>query len=250
MMDPKAAERSLASTALDQGGYFTAKQALSAGYSYQNQRYHTLNGDWTRAARGVYRLRDFPTQPREDLIVVTLLSANRTGEPQAVVSHETALRVHDISDANPAKIHLTVPVRFRKSLPGSVILHRANLTRRDWEDRGGYRVTTPLRTLLDIASDPISWPLLVGAVRDALREGLVRGKQLLSADGSDDAKIHLRLALSAAQQSSGVTVQDAKTGSTGPKGVRWQWRTPPPSIADYLTSTAASHDAKDGDKDR
>lgn len=191
--------KALTAIAADQSGYFTTQQAREAGYTYQAQHYHIIAEDWIRVAGGVYRLRDYPDQPREELVVLTLQSRNRSGEVQAVISHETALTVYEISDANPAKIHLTVPPGFRKRMPPSVTIHQAILTPHDWEQRDGYRVTTPLRTLMDIASSPLSWPLLDSAVRDALREGLVRRKHLLAAQGSDEMKARIRAAMATTQ---------------------------------------------------
>lgn len=199
-MGTLARRQTLASLAADQGGYFTATQARDTGYTYQSQYYHAAVGDWLRVANGIYRLRDFPDQPREELVVLTLRSRNRAGEPQAVVSHETALAIHEMSDANPAKIHLTVPPGFRTRMPPSVVLHHGVLTARDWEDHGGYRVTTPLKTLADVAASPVSWPFLESAVRDALHAGLVRRKQLLALEGPDEMKARLRAALDATER--------------------------------------------------
>jgi predicted transcriptional regulator of viral defense system len=199
--------RALHTIASSQAGYFTSQQALAVGYAYPEQHYHVTHGNWERVARGVFRLRDYPLPEREDLIVLSLLSHNRAGEPQAVVSHETALALHELSDANPARIHLTVPPGFRRQLPPEVILHRALLRPDDWEEREGYRVTTPLRTLLDIAESPTGWPNLNAAVRDALRRGLVRRRHLLEAHVSTQA--HDRLvaavaAVEAAEEKAGV----------------------------------------------
>src|SRR5438045_1779388 len=121
-------ETNLASIAEEQGGYFTAQQALLAGYSYRNQHYHSTTGNWNRVGRGIYRLRNYPLPERDDLIVLTLLSQNDSGEPQAVVSHESALALHGISDANPARIHFTVPPGYRKRMPPNVVLHKASLS--------------------------------------------------------------------------------------------------------------------------
>jgi predicted transcriptional regulator of viral defense system len=186
--------------AADQGGYFTAQQALAAGYTYQEQRHHVTHGNWVREGRAVYRLPEYPIPSRSDLIVLTLLSHNRAGEPQAIVSHETALAIHEISDANPARIHLTVPPGFKKSLSANVVIYRNTLNERDWEQREGYRVTTPLRTILDIADTPASWPYLPDAVYDALQLGLVRPTQLLLIDGNQQTKAWIRSAVEAAEQ--------------------------------------------------
>jgi predicted transcriptional regulator of viral defense system len=189
--------RALLAIAANQGGYFTAQQALTVGYAYPDQTYHAAQGNWERVARGVYRLRDYPPAQRDDLIILSLLSHDRSGEPQAVVSHETALALHDLSDANPARIHLTVPPGFRRQLPSGIVIHRGNVPSKDWEERDGYRVTTPLRTLTDIAASSASWPYLGPAVRDALRRGLVSRRQLLAAELPVDAHAQLLAAVDA-----------------------------------------------------
>ncbi|MDQ6693456.1 MAG: hypothetical protein M3014_03415 [Chloroflexota bacterium] len=161
-----------------QGGYFTAKQALSVGYAYPEQHYHVTIGNWERVQRGIFRLNGYPEPPRPDLVILTLASSNRRGDTQAIISHETALDLHEISDANPAHVHLTVPPGFRKRIGEHVVLHTGSVSNAEWEDYGGYRVTTPLRTILDIASSPVSWTYLNSAVDDALRRGLLRQKEL------------------------------------------------------------------------
>ncbi len=106
-MTPMTKRSKLALIANEQGGYFTAHQALQAGYSYPEQNQQMGYGNWVKVQRGIYRLRDFPhlAGSRDDLIALTLLSCDRSGEPQAVVSHESALVIHEISDANPAHTH-------------------------------------------------------------------------------------------------------------------------------------------------
>lgn len=197
-MSHRDARYDLLALAAGQGGYFTAQQALSLGYAYPEQHYHVKEGNWLKVTRGIFRLRGYPLPERSDLVVLTLESADRSGMPQAVVSHETALALHELGDANPAAIHLTIPPGFRKRLLPQTMLHRARLDAADWEEREGYRVTTPLRTLLDIAASSESWPLLESAVRDALERGLVRRHQLLTAPGREPAQARLRAAVEAA----------------------------------------------------
>lgn len=203
-MSYTATRRALHEIAAGQSGYFTAHQALAVGYAYSEQHYHVTQGNWERVARGVFRLHDYPQPEREDLIVLSLLSHDRSDEPQAVVSHETALVVHDLGDTNPMRIHLTLPSGYRRKLPPNVILHRATLSPGDWEEHDGYRVTTPLRTLLDIAASPASWSHLDAAVRDALRRGLVRNRNLLEARVSPQARDRLVAAVAQVEQRAGV----------------------------------------------
>ena len=195
--DPQDNARLLYETAAAQGGYFTAAQALEVGYAYSQQHYHVERGNWLRVEHGLFRLRDFPAGEREDLIRWSLWSRNQKGVPQAVVSHETALTVHELSDLMPARIHLTVPPGFRKEVPPGCVLHKGRLAPGDVEARAGYQVTTPLRTLVDVADSPLSQEHLDAAVREALERGLVRRRQLESIISSPQARRRLDLSLAA-----------------------------------------------------
>lgn len=162
-----------------QAGYFTAKQAGEAGYDYRLQHYHRERGHWIPVGHGLFRLGRYPEGENEDLVRLSLWSRNREGEPQAVASHETALRLHGLSDLMPEKVHLTVPKGFRKRPPRGVVLHKANLADGDVEAWDGFAVTTSLRTILDIArSREMSPEHLESAVREAVARGLVRRKRL------------------------------------------------------------------------
>lgn len=196
--DPQKNAQALYQIADAQGGYFTAAQARQAGYAYSQQHFHVERGNWTRVDHGLFRLRDYPPGEREDLIRWSLWSRNQQGVPQAVVSHDTALTVHELSDMMPARVHLTVPSGFRKRVPPGCVLHKGRLAPGDVEARPGYRVTTPLRTLLDVAGSPLSQEHLDAALRDALERGLVRRRQLADAACSPQVRYRLDRALSAA----------------------------------------------------
>ena len=177
----REAARSLRTTAQEQGGYFTAKQAKGSGYDYPHLEYHLSTGAFERVEHGLYRLTDVPAAENEDLIRLSLWSRNRADEPQAVVSHESALVLHDLSELLPNEIHLTVPSGFRKEPPDGCVLHKAALLPAEVEERVGFRVTTPLRTLLDVAADTTSQEQLEKAVTEALERGLVRKSKLVAA---------------------------------------------------------------------
>lgn len=173
--------RTLLGMALPQGGYFTAKQAQEAGYDYPHLEYHVAVGNFERVEHGLYRLTSLPPAEHDDLIRLTLWSRNRQDEPQAVVSHESALVLHDLTELLPSVVHLTVPPRFRKPAPEGVMLHKAVLAPADTEEWSGFRVTTPLRTLCDVAGGDTSQEQLAKAVGEALRRGLVRSATIVEA---------------------------------------------------------------------
>jgi predicted transcriptional regulator of viral defense system len=161
-----------------QRGYFTAAQARAAGYSYQAQRYHAQRGNWRSIDRGIYRFPEFDTLPGgdEDHLVRWALWSRG----QAVVSHTTALSVHDLGTANPAQIHLTVPPGFRQRDP-AVILHQADLTEDEVEQREGYRVTSPVRAIVESAAAHVDQDVVDSAIAEALGRGLTTQRLLLEA---------------------------------------------------------------------
>ncbi len=59
----------LAST---QRGYFTAPQAHAQGYSRALLAYHARTGTFRRVSPGVYRFRDYPAEPHEEVVAAWL----------------------------------------------------------------------------------------------------------------------------------------------------------------------------------
>lgn len=159
--------RRLFRLAAEQGGYFSAAQAKAVGYTYQAQAYHVEAGNWMRIARGIFRLTDWVPNVHDDLARWTLWSRGR-----AVVSHETALAVHGIGEFEARRVNLTVPPGFSMRDPG-VTLHRAELPDVDVADRTGFKVTTPTRSLIDIAAVTLDDEQLGRAIQDAREAGLI-----------------------------------------------------------------------------
>jgi hypothetical protein len=165
--------------AVQQQGFFTAGQAQKAGYSKRLRHHHKTRGNWEEHGWGLYRLSQFPHSQDEELVKLTLWSRNKLGQPQAVVSHDTALRLFELSDVLPDKYHLTVPPGFRKEVPRDVTLHHARLEPDDIQMREGFSVTTPLRTLMDVARNKLALEQFGLAVEQALGLGLVRRETLI-----------------------------------------------------------------------
>jgi hypothetical protein len=164
-----------------QQGYFTAKQAGDAGYKPGSQAHHVKSGNWVRVERGIYRLARFPQSPEEQLVIYALWSRNREGEPEGVYSHQTAMGIHELSDVNPAKLHMTVPVAFRRraKTPKSLLLHRANLATSDVQQRQGFAVTCPLRAVADLATTAsVSRDMIDQALREGRRRGLITSREV------------------------------------------------------------------------
>lgn len=177
-----------------QQGFFTAAQAKECGYYDSHFRRYLSRGEWIRMNRGLYRLSRYPVSDRPDLIEWSLWSRNKQGEIQGVFSHETALDLYELCDIMPAKLHLTVPRHFRKSvsIPSVLRLHYVDLEAKDWVEQQGYRVTTPTKTLLDLAETrQLSDDLLKQAVVEARKKGIL-SKHLIESLPNTEAGDFLR----------------------------------------------------------
>lgn len=176
----KESQARLFAIAEAQGGFFTAKQAEEAGVARPHHAYHVRVGNWQREHRGIFRLTQFPMPERSDLILWSLWSRNREDDDaQGVYSHQTALSLYDLSDLMPSKLHMTVPTKFRRSAdtPSILTLHYGDLSPDEIEDREGYRVTRPIRAIVD-ASQDVPAEILSQAFTEARTRGLVTEKDI------------------------------------------------------------------------
>lgn len=161
-----------------QMGHFTTAQAHDCGFRSNLITYHVDTGKFIRIHRGVYRLRDYPSWPREEVMAAWLA----VGKERAVVSHESALDLHELSDVIPNRIHLTVP-RSIRNLPKipMVMIHTTTRPIRQDEMRTieGIRVTSPVRTILDAAEWGTAGEQVEMAVWQAIGLGKATRSQFL-----------------------------------------------------------------------
>jgi hypothetical protein len=177
----REASRRLFESAEQQQGFFTTKQAKAAGFAENTHPYHVQAGNWIREHRGIYRLVLFPAADRPDLVLWALWSRNRNEAVEGVYSHHTALSLYDLSDLNPAKLHMTVPTDFRRNseIPGILVLHYADLAESDIQTAQGFRFTRPLRTILDlIEAGTVERNFIRQAVRQAADRGLITRQKI------------------------------------------------------------------------
>ena len=177
----REASRRLFEFAEQQQGFFTTKQAKAAGFAENTHPYHVQAGNWIREHRGIYRLALFPAADRPDLVLWALWSRNRNEAVEGVYSHHTALGLYDLSDLNPAKLHMTVPTDFRRNseIPGILVLHYAELAESDVQTAQGFRFTRPLRTILDlIEAGTVERNFIRQALRQAADRGLITRQQI------------------------------------------------------------------------
>jgi hypothetical protein len=176
------AEKKLFAIADRQQGYFTPQQAIQAGFQDAVHPYHVKHGHWEREMRGVYRLARYPKSDEAQYVILSLWSRNRKGIPQGVLSHETALSIYDLSDANPPKIHMSVPKGFRKQagIPKVFVLHYGpHYDYNNLQERRGFRITSPTQTMRDMLSRGSANPEIIEqALRDGYQTGQITIKEL------------------------------------------------------------------------
>lgn len=125
-----------------------------------------------RVRRGIH----FPAGQHDELVIAWLWS-----EQAGVVSHRTALVLHELSDMLPANVHLTLAGKWRSRrfrVPDGVVLHHADVSAEDRAWFGAVPATSARRSLNDCAREGMSPELLRQAAQQALRRGLVSETEL------------------------------------------------------------------------
>lgn len=171
-----------------QMGYFTAAQARAHGITRMLLHYHMRKGRIVRVYRGVYRFRDYPSTLREEVAAAWLA----VGKDDAVVSHESALDLLEISDIIPNAIEITVPRSKRYvTPPAGITLHTSirPFEARDITYRNGIRVTSPTRTIVDITEAGTSVEHVERAVSEALPAGMTSARRLRAAAASRSLRV-------------------------------------------------------------
>lgn len=93
-----------------------------------------------------------------------------------MISHQSALALHELSDALPEQIHLSVPLAWRHRrfrLPPGVVLHHADVAKKERTWVGAVPITSAARTLNDCARSGVSPEVLRQGAREALGRGWV-----------------------------------------------------------------------------
>ena len=150
----------------------TTRQLRDLGFTEAALRHRVRAGRLHPVFRGVYAV-GRPTLSRHGRWKAAALSAG----PGAALSHLSAGALHEIAREGPA-IEVSTPGRS-KSRPG-ILVHRAAELAEHVGVESGIPVTSPARTLIDIAQRlPAS--RLAAAANDAMVRGLVDQDRLLAA---------------------------------------------------------------------
>lgn len=175
----------VAAIADEQWGLVTSAQARAAGVTLQSMARLTNEGVLERVTHGVYRVVGAGS-PLDDLRAAWLAlepeqrAADRLREPDAVLSHRSAARYHQLGDLDADRFEFTVAIRKQSKRP-DLRFHRESLAPDEWQIVTGLPVTTIVKTISDLAKTRTDGGHLAGVVRDALALASVTAEEISSA---------------------------------------------------------------------
>lgn len=167
---PGKAYETVVGIAVRNHGYVTTAQAREHGVSRHAMREMATRGNIERVSRGVYRVPNLPASEYSEYMKAVFWPDQKTG----VVSHQSALSLYGLSDVNPAKLHITLPIDYRirrRQPPEWMQVHHADLAEGEVRQVEGVPVTTPERTLRDCQAVHVGARILRQAIDEARREG-------------------------------------------------------------------------------
>jgi predicted transcriptional regulator of viral defense system len=176
---PSTCMDELFSLAEEQDGLFTSKEARSLGILDSVLVRLKQRGRLERMSRGVYRITHYPAERLAQYREAVLWVQASNGPERVALSHETALLLYGISDVNPSRVNLTIPLsaRMRRVYPKWITIHRANLKTEEIELYEGMPVTTVERSIKDLLASTRRTDFARQAITDALRKGLLTPAQ-------------------------------------------------------------------------
>ncbi len=163
--------------ATDQYGYVSTDDARTLEVSPRRLKLLAERGSLVRIARGLYRFpaEVVPLTPLDQYMEATKWPAGR-----GMLSHETALAAYDLSDVNPAKVHVTVPRGYRirrKEVPEVFEFHHADLADEETASLEGIPIVSPARAIRDAHASHLGGALVGQAIDDGERTGRLRRAQ-------------------------------------------------------------------------
>jgi len=174
--------------ATDRQGIFTLKDARQSGYSQPLVHHFLRTGRFQRVGRGVYRLAEYPQSETDRFAELSALLG-----PDAILSHESALALYQVSDIAPSEYHFTLPRSKRYAQPPAddVVIHTVStpLDRRDIVNRHGFKTTSLARSIVDSARMGTAPEQIQVAIQTGLKRGLLQEPDFERALVSQPARV-------------------------------------------------------------
>ncbi len=176
---PGARYRQLADVAADQYGFITPDDARGLGIDPAQLRVLTGRGQLEHPATGVYRMPLIPATRLDPYMEATLWPRGVRG----VLGHETALDLYDMSDVNPARIHLVVPRAHRirrREVPLQYEIHHEDLAEDEITLFEGIPIVTAAKAVRQCHAEGLRPDLVRQAIEDGQRQGWLRRREAIA----------------------------------------------------------------------
>jgi very-short-patch-repair endonuclease len=157
-----------------QHGVVTRSQLVELGFSPKAIEHRITNGRLHPVRRGVFAL-GRPELTRQGHWMAAVTSCG----PEAVLSHESAAAHWEILPRRLGAIEVSVPAGIDRR-PSGIVVHRRSRLAEERTRHLGIPITTPVRTLLDIAPR-LNRAQLEAAINEADKRGLTDPETLRSA---------------------------------------------------------------------
>ena len=131
-----------------QHGIVTRQQLLALGFSSRSIEHRRKTGRLHLVARGVYAV-GWPALDRRRRWMAAVLSCGR----DAALSHHSAAALLGMGSELTDRIDVSVRGRHELRRPGLLVRGRSRLAAEDVDVSDGIPVTSPVRTLIDLASE-------------------------------------------------------------------------------------------------
>lgn len=175
-MDTRSSRQSIAALAARQFGIVSRAQALERGFSRTQIQTRLDTGDWLVMRPGVYRFAAAPLTA-DSRAIAALLHA----PPGSALSHLTAARLLDLGVRSRSRATWISIPHGNKRAPGPGIRFVRSRTLDGFVTvMRGWRITTPARTIVDLAS-LLPQDRLSAVAYDAVRTRLVSVEEIARA---------------------------------------------------------------------
>jgi predicted transcriptional regulator of viral defense system len=156
--------------ALDQHGLVTFENIVALGSDPALLRAWNKRGLVEKVGHGIYRFLHVPSTPMQSYMLATLWPSGR-----GVLSHDTALELHELCDINPDKIHLTLPPQYRPRRRGgeNYVVHWGRLADEDLSWHEGVRIVTPAVAISQAMDCAVPSQLVSQSLEVAAKLGLI-----------------------------------------------------------------------------
>lgn len=140
-------EAAVADLAGRQHGLFSRAQVLALGMTSKIIEGRLRSGRWSQVAAGVYSVPGVPPNWRRSLMAACLEAG-----PSAVVSHDAAAALHRLATFRPGPVVVMVDHGNHQHLRGGILRQSTDLRPHHCTVVDGLPVTTPARTIVDLAA--------------------------------------------------------------------------------------------------